>query len=80
MKKNLLGLSLGIFLAASLQTQAQRYATEIFTSNEVESNVVFGANVNPFSIPGIQTDPDTWNAEMGALNANIDNGEPFPTE
>ncbi len=80
MKKHLLGLSLGIFLAASLQTQAQRYATEIFSSNEVESDVVFGANVNPFSIPGILTDPATWTAEMTALNANIDNGEPFPTE
>lgn len=80
MKKNLLGLSLGIFLAATFQTQAQRYATEIFTSNEVESDVVYGANVNPFSIPGIQTDPDTWNSEMAALNANIDNSEPFPEE
>jgi hypothetical protein len=80
MKKNLLGLSLGVLLAASLQTQAQRYATEIFSSNEVESDVVFGANVNPFSIPGIITDPATWTAEMAALNENIDNGEEFPVE
>jgi len=80
MKKKLLSVGLVVFLATSIQTQAQRYATEIFTSNEVESDVVFGANVNPFSIPGIQTDPVTWNAEMDALNANIDNDEPFPTE
>ena len=79
MKKNLLSAVLGTCLLASLTTNAQRYASEIFSSNQVESDVVYGANVDPFSIPSIEVDPDGWNADMAALNANIDNQEPFPT-
>jgi len=41
--------------------------------------VVYGANVNPFSIAALEVDPDGWNADMAALNANIDNEEPFPS-
>ncbi len=78
MNKRLLSIGLGVFLIGSIQTQAQRYATEIYSSNQLEADVVFGANVNPFSIPAIEVDPVGWNAEMEALNENIDNGEAFP--
>lgn len=78
MKKSLLSVSLGIFILATLQSSAQRYAAEIFSSNQLESDVLFGANVDPFSIPNFLVDPDGWNADMAALNENIDNQEPFP--
>ena len=80
MKNNLQILSLMALFFVACNTEAQRYASEIFTTNQLESDVVYGANVDPFSMSGAAEDPATWGAEMGALNANIDNSEPFPIE
>lgn len=88
MKKNLLGLSLGVFLAASLQTQAQRYATEIFSAGEVvvESDITFGVNVNPlfsadyfgYTSPEDDAEIAAWNAEMDILNGILSEGDDIP--
>jgi acetyl esterase/lipase len=78
MKNSLRSIGLAIFVLTALQSSAQRYATEIFSSNQLESDVLFGANVDPFSIANFLVDPDGWNADMAALNENIDNQEAFP--
>lgn len=72
MKKSLLILSLAALVSQS--ALAQRYATEIFDSNELTSNVSYGFNVNTFSMPNIQINPALWGAEMAALTQNIDDG------
>lgn len=72
MKKSL--LLIGLIALISESTMAQRYANEIFDSNEVTPNVSFGFNVNTFSMPNILVNPALWGAEMAALNQNIDDG------
>lgn len=88
MKKNLLSIGLGLFLATTLQTQAQRYATEIFSASEinVESDIAFGVNVNPlfsadyfgYTSPDDDAEIAAWNAEMSALNGFLSEGEDIP--
>jgi acetyl esterase/lipase len=80
MKKTLFFLGICALMCSAHYSQAQRYSTEIYTSNQLDSDVLFGVNVNPFSIPAAAVDPAGWGAEMAELNAAIDNGDPFPAE
>jgi hypothetical protein len=88
MKTTLLSSTLGLMLATSLQVQAQRYATEIFSASEIstESNVAYGVNVNPlfsadyfgYTSPADDAAIADWNADMGFLNDLLTNGEDIP--
>jgi hypothetical protein len=72
MKKSL--LIFGLAALVSQATLAQRYATEIFDSNDVTSDVSFGFNINPLFLAQAQADPAGFAADMLVLSDNIDNG------
>jgi hypothetical protein len=74
MKKQLPLIFILIAALAGNSTFGQRYATEIFSSNDVDADVSYGFNVDPFSIPNAQTDPEGFGADMTLLNQNIDDG------
>ena len=74
MRKQLPLLLLVLTAISSSISYGQRYATEIFTSNDIDADVTFGFNVDPFSIPNAQTDPAGFASDMTLLNQNIDDG------
>jgi hypothetical protein len=76
MKKLLLSMLFGAFVAYSFEASSQRYVTEIFDTYIKTENVQFGVNVNPlistFPDPANPDDLEAWNAEMAFLNNLID--------
>ena len=76
MKYTLHSLVLGLAIAGAGMTQAQRYLEPIFDSNQYETDVQIGFNVD--ALRSDFTDFDAVGADMAAINGFIDNDEDVP--
>jgi len=73
MKKFLHSLIILFAVSLTLQSNAQRYFTEVFDSYQVVKDVSFGVNINPiFSTFPDSIDDPQWLEEMAFINTLID--------